>query len=220
MNWQKCEGEIMFSELELDALKEISNIGTGQAATSLSIIIAEKVCINVPQIKVVPFEEVSNSVGGPEKLVVGIFARVSGDIEGTILIILSDDDAYYLVGILLKQTVDRSNGFSIMGESALIELGNIISSSYVAALSDFTGLDIKLSVPGFAFDMAGAILSFPLSLYGFMGDSALLIETQFTGGLDGGRLHFFLIPDDKSFKLLLKSIGVGSIERSSAGGNG
>ncbi len=210
----------MFSELELDALKEICNIGAGNAATSLSIIISKKVRINVPQIKVMPFEEVSNSVGGPEKLVAGIFARISGEIEGNILIIFSDDDAYNLVGSLLQQTIDRSHGFSTMGESALIELGNIISSSYVAALSDFTGLNAKISVPGFAFDMAGAILSFPLSLYGYMGDTAFLIETQFIGGLDGGRLHFFLIPDDKSLKLLLKAIGVNSIERCSKGGHG
>lgn len=95
-----------------------------------------------------------------------------------------------------------------MEVSALAELGNIVASSYLIALSNFSKLNTKLSVPAFALDMAGAILSFPLSLYGYQGDMAFLIETEFMEGLEGNRLHFFLIPDDKSLKLILKAIGV------------
>jgi chemotaxis protein CheC len=209
----------MFSELELDALREIGNIGAGNAATSLSEILHKKIKINVSQVKVLPFEHVADSIGGAEKLVTGIFMRVNGDFKGNILIIIPEALAYDLVKKLLKQT-GKINGFSEMGKSALIELGNIVSSSYVAALADFTGINIKVSVPGFAFDMAGAILSFPLSLYGHMGDTVFLIETQFLEDLDNGQVHFLLNPDQESLKLLLDVIGVSSIETNSSGGNG
>nr|WP_273701852.1 chemotaxis protein CheC [Tepidanaerobacter acetatoxydans] len=107
-----------------------------------------------------------------------------------------------------------------MEKSALLELGNIVGSSYVVALSDLTKLSLKVSVPSLAFDMAGAIISFPLSLYGYMGDTAFLIDTEFTEGLDGTKLHYFLIPDDESLKLLLKAIGVNTIEHINPSGNG
>lgn len=210
----------MYTDLEIDALKEIGNIGAGNAATALSTLLSKKIIIKVPQIKIIPFDEVSKSVGGPEKLVVGIFMRITGDIDGNILIIIPERDAYNLTETLLSKQKDRNVDFSDMEKSALLELGNIVGSSYVVALSDLTKLSLKVSVPSLAFDMAGAIISFPLSLYGYMGDTAFLIDTEFTEGLDGTKLHYFLIPDDESLKLLLKAIGVNTIEHINPSGNG
>jgi chemotaxis protein CheC len=198
----------MYSDLELDVLKEIGNIGAGNAATALSALLSKKVDMQVPQVKMIPFDEVSESVGGPESLVVGIFMRFDGALEGNILMVLPKLDAFNLVNHLLNQDKKASDSFTEMEQSALVEVGNILSSSFITALSDFTQMQLKVSVPGFAYDMAGAIFSFPLSLYGYMGDMAFLIETQFTEGLDKTKLHFFLIPDDESFKSLLKAIGV------------
>ncbi|GAQ26232.1 MULTISPECIES: chemotaxis protein CheC [Tepidanaerobacter] len=210
----------MYSDLEMDALREIGNIGAGNAATALSMLLCKKITIKVPQIKIIPFDEVSQSVGGPEKLVAGIFMRISGDIEGNILIVIPEIDAYHLTEILLNAKRENGMDFSEMEKSALLELGNIVGSSYVTALSDFTKLSLKISVPSFAFDMAGAIISFPLSLYGYIGDTAFLIDTEFTEGLDGIRLHYFLIPDDKSLQLLLKAIGVNTVEHINQSRNG
>jgi chemotaxis protein CheC len=134
--------------------------------------------------------------------------RFDGALEGNILMVLPKLDAFNLVNHLLNQDKKASDSFTEMEQSALVEVGNILSSSFITALSDFTQMQLKVSVPGFAYDMAGAIFSFPLSLYGYMGDMAFLIETQFTEGLDKTKLHFFLIPDDESFKSLLKAIGV------------
>ncbi|HHV42319.1 MAG TPA: chemotaxis protein CheC [Clostridiaceae bacterium] len=210
----------MYTDLEIDALKEIGNIGAGNAATALSMLLSKKITIKVPQIRVIPFDDVSKSVGGPEKLVVGIFMRINGDIDGNILIIIPEQDAYGITETLLNAKRDRDWNFSDMEKSALTELGNIVGSSYIVALSELTNLSLKISVPSLAFDMAGAIISFPLSLYGYMGDTAFLIDTEFTEGLAGIKLHYFLIPDDKSLKLLLKAIGVSTIERDNPGGNG
>ncbi|MDD4568963.1 MAG: chemotaxis protein CheC [Tepidanaerobacteraceae bacterium] len=210
----------MYTDLEIDALKEIGNIGAGNAATALSLLLSKKIIIKVPKIRVLPFDEVSKSVGGPEKLVVGIFMRISGDIDGNILMVISEQDAYNLTEILLNIKRDKDWSFSNMEKSALMELGNIVGSSYIVALSELTKLSLKISVPSLAFDMAGAIISFPLSLYGYLGDTAFLIDTEFCEGLDGIKLHYLLIPDDESLKLLLNAIGVNTSERNNPGGNG
>jgi chemotaxis protein CheC len=210
----------MYTDLEIDALKEIGNIGAGNAATALSLLLSKKITIKVPQIRIIPFDDVSKSVGGPERLVVGIFMRINGDIDGNILIVIPEQDAYGLTETLLNVKRDRDLDFSEMEISALTELGNIVGSSYIVALSELTKLKLKISVPSLAFDMAGAIISFPLSLYGYMGDTAFLIDTEFTEGLAGIKMHYFLIPDDESLKLLLKAIGVNTIERNNPGRNG
>lgn len=210
----------MYSDLEIDALKEIGNIGAGNAATALSMLLSKKITIKVPRIRIIPFDDVSKSVGGPEKLVVGIFMRINGDIDGNILIVISEQDAYSLIETLLNVKRDKNCGFSDMEKSALTELGNIVGSSYIVALSELTKLSLKISVPSLAFDMAGAIISFPLSLYGYLGDTAFLLDTEFSEGLAGIKLHYLLIPDDESLKLLLKAIGVSTIERDNPGRNG
>ncbi|HHX24466.1 MAG TPA: chemotaxis protein CheC [Thermoanaerobacterales bacterium] len=210
----------MYSDFEIDALREIGNIGAGNAATALSMLLSKKIIIKVPQIRIIPFDEVSMSVGGPEKPVFGIFMRINGNIDGNILIIISKQDAYNLVERLLNVKIDTSKALSNMAESALIELGNIVGSSYITALSELTKLSIKISVPSLAFDMAGAIISFPLSLYGYLGDTAFLIDTEFIEGLDGITLHYLLVPDDESLKILLDAIGVNSIERNSPSRDG
>ncbi|MGI6425927.1 MAG: chemotaxis protein CheC [Tepidanaerobacteraceae bacterium] len=211
---------MLYSDFEIDALREIGNIGAGNAATALSMLLSKKIIIKVPQIRIIPFDEVSMSVGGPEKPVFGIFMRINGNIDGNILIIISKQDAYNLVERLLNVKIDTSKALSNMAESALIELGNIVGSSYITALSELTKLSIKISVPSLAFDMAGAIISFPLSLYGYLGDTAFLIDTEFIEGLDGITLHYLLVPDDESLKILLDAIGVNSIERNSPSRDG
>lgn len=211
----------MYSNIELDALKEISNIGAGNAATALSTMLSKKIKISVPEVQIVPFDKVAGFVGGPENLVVGIFLRVSGEIKGHILIIIQDEDAYSLTESLLgTKHKEENNDLSAMEKSALKELGNIVGSSYIMALTNFTNLSMKPSIPSLAFDMAGAILDLPLSLYGYVGDTAFLIDTKFTEGTENIKLRFFLIPDDKSLKTLLNSIGVSTIESKNSGRDG
>jgi chemotaxis protein CheC len=201
----------MHSDIEIDALKEIGNIGAGHAATALSTMVSRKIRISVPQVRVLPFAEVPNFIGGSENLSVGILMKIYGLIEGTILLLIPEQNAKKLTNLIIQKELPKT-GFSDIEKSALMELGNILASSYIAALADFTNLNIKITVPGFAHDMAGAILSVPLSLYGCMGDTAFLLDTEFTESQEGFKFHFLLIPEDKSTHLLLKAIGVSIVE--------
>ncbi len=200
------------SEKELDALKEIGNIGAGNAATALYQILGMKIDMTVPRAAIIPLQEVPEVLGGPDVLVIGVYLRVLGDASGSILFVMPKDSAFYLVDLLMGKPPGDTQVLGEMEESALKEIGNIISGAYLNALSQFTNISFIPSVPALAFDMAGAILDVILAELGQLGDYALLVETQFLGGGNGGSItgHYFLIPDPSSLGTILEAIGVKS----------
>ncbi|MFD0587562.1 chemotaxis protein CheC [Paenibacillus sp. GCM10027627] len=197
-----------FQAFQLDVLKEVGNIGAGNAATALSKLLDKPVDMAVPKVSLLPFEEIAERVGGAEQTVVAIFFRVEGDAPGNMFFIMQESAAKRILNQLFSINHQDGVGYSEMELSALSEIGNILAGSYLSSLGDFTKLPMLPSVPGIALDMAGAILSYGLLQFGEMGDSALLIETAFledSQSLDG---HFFLIPDPESFEKIFRALGV------------
>lgn len=196
------------SNLQLDALREIGNVGAGNSATALSQIINRKIDMTVPKIAIMPLGEVPDVVGGPDAMVAGVYLRVYGPAPSSILFLLPRDSAFYLVDMLMGREQGHTTSLNSMDESALMEIGNILAGAYLNALSHFTKLTLLPSIPALAMDMAGAILSVILIQLGQMGDHALVIETEFTTENDGVKGHFFLIPDPGSLNTILAAIGV------------
>ncbi|QGR00117.1 chemotaxis protein CheC [Paenibacillus psychroresistens] len=192
----------------MDVLKEVGNIGAGHAATALSRLLDKPVDMLVPTVRMVPFEEISNSVGGSEQVVIAIFLRVEGETPGNIFFILSQESAKKMLRNLVGIEVENEDSYSEMEISALNEIGNILAGSYLTSLADFTNLYMVPTVPSLAIDMAGAILSYGLLQYGEMGDHALFIDTKFLDGTDEIEGHFFLIPDPESFQKIFLALGV------------
>lgn len=196
-----------------DVLKELGNIGAGNATTALAQMIDCKVDMSVPQVKLLEFKEVGEIVGGEEKIMVSIFLQVEGDIEGSIMFILSKSSAAHLVNKLMcgmlgidEEKADEYE-FGEMECSAIKEVGNIITGAYLNALSGLTNMKIYPSIPQLGIDMAGALLSVPAIEFGVYGDKILLIQTQFSDDivLDG---FFILIPDMDSYGKILGSLGI------------
>ena len=196
------------SAMQLDALREIGNVGAGNSATALSQIINRKIEMNVPEVAIVPLNEVPDLVGGAEAMVAGVFLRVYGKAPGSVLFFLPKDSAFYLVDTLMGREHGSTNNLYFMDESALMEIGNILAGAYLNALAHFTKLTLLPSIPALAIDMAGAILSVVLVQLGQMGDHALVIETEFLSEDDGIRGHFFLVPDPGSLETILSAVGV------------
>jgi len=196
------------SSIQLDALKEIGNVGAGNSATALSQLINRKIDMTVPQIAIMPLGDVPDVVGGPDVMVAGVYLRVFGPAPSSILFLLPRDSAFYLVDMLMGREQGHTTTLDSMDESALMEIGNILAGAYLNALSHFTKLTLLPSIPALAMDMAGAILSVILIQLGEMGDHALVIETEFTTENDGVKGHFFLIPDPGSLGTILSAIGV------------
>lgn len=197
-----------FAEFQMDVLKEVGNIGAGHAATALSKLLDKPVDMLVPKVRLLPFEEVAESVGGSEEVVIAIFLRVEGETPGNLFFILALDSAKKLLRNLVGIELGSDEGYSEMELSALNEIGNILAGSYLTSLADFTNLNMQPTVPSLSIDMAGAILSYGLLQFGQMGDQALLIDTKFLDGNDEIEGHFFLIPDPESFERIFVALGV------------
>ncbi len=197
-----------FADLQLDVLREVGNIGAGHAATALAKLLDKPVDMMVPKVRVVPFEEIAESVGGVEQVVVAIFLRIDGETPGNMFFILTQESAKRLLRKIVGIEVENDEFFSEMELSALNEIGNILAGSYLSSLADFTNLNMQPTVPSLAIDMAGAILTYGLLQYGEMGDHALLIDTAFLEGKDEVEGHFFLIPDPESFDRIFAALGV------------
>ena len=197
------------SELQLDVLREIGNVGAGNSATALSRLIQHRIEMNVPQVALVPIEDVPEFVGGPELVVVGIFLRVYGKAPSNILFLIPRDSAFALADTMCGREVGTTTTeLSPMDESALMEVGNILAGSYLNAFYSFTGISMLPSVPALAVDMAGAILNVVLVQLGEMGDHALLIETNFVADDRSIKGHFFLVPDPGSLSSIMNAVGV------------
>ncbi len=194
------------SEQYYDVLKEIGNIGAGNATTALAQLLQCKVDMQVPQVKLLEFNQVGTEMGGEEQIMAGIYLKVEGDITGSIMFLLEKESARHLVSKLMGMELEGDD-FSEMEISALKEIGNIITGSYLNALSTMTNLKIFPSVPDLSIDMAEAILSVPAIEFGTIGDEILLIQTQFTDDtcLDG---FFVLVPDMESYSKILTSLGL------------
>ncbi|WP_134700396.1 chemotaxis protein CheC [Ammoniphilus sp. YIM 78166] len=196
-----------FGEFQFDVLKEIGNIGAGHATTALSKLIAKDVDMLVPHVQIVGFDEIADSVGGPEKVVVAVFLRILGDIPGNMFFIMDQSSAYSLVKETLG-TEPAGEELTELEKSALCEVGNILIGSYLSSLADFTQLNLQPSVPALAVDMAGAVLSYGLIELGQSSDYALAIDTVFFEGSEAVQGHFFLLPDPAYLGKIFSSLGV------------
>ncbi|TCO79923.1 chemotaxis protein CheC [Marinisporobacter balticus] len=195
------------NNMQLDVLKEVGNIGAGNAATALAKMLNRKIDMNVPKVEILEFREVAELLGGAEIPVCGIYFNVVGDLTGNIMFLLTLESSKLLANMLLLRE-ENSEILDEIEQSALQEIGNILSGAYISSLTTLTGLNMKISIPSLTTDMAGAILSVPIIQYGQVGDKVLLIETEFHEGNDEIKGYFFLIPDVDSFEILLKSLGV------------
>lgn len=195
------------SDNYLDVLKEIGNIGAGNAMTALSQMLNCKVDMKVPQVKLLPFSEVGTMMGGEEQVMVGVYLGVEGDITGSMMFLIEKDSAKHLINKLMMGMAPEGEDFSEMELSAMKEVGNIITGAYLNSLSTLTNLMIFPTPPDLTVDMAGAILSVPAIQFGTLGDNLLLIQSQFYDEveIDG---YFILIPDLESYAKILKSLGI------------
>lgn len=196
------------NNIQLDVLREIGNIGAGNAVTALARLLDRRVEMKVPIVKILEFHEVSETLGGAEIPVVGILLKMTGDLTGNIMFILQQRAAAMLVNMLMGRPLETDQEFDEMDISALKEIGNILTGSYLSALSALTNLKIMPSIPDLAIDMAGAILSVPAIEFGKVGDTVLYIETEFAEGNEKVVGDFFLVPDFDTYDVLLKALGV------------
>jgi chemotaxis protein CheC len=195
------------NDMYIDVLREIGNIGTGNATTAISNMLNLKMDMGVPKVELLPVEKLGEAIGSEEEIVVGIMLGVEADIDGSMMFIMDMKSAHKMVNLLMMRDPEDDREFDEMDLSALREIGNIIAGSYLSAISTLTNLVISPTVPSVSIDMAAAILSVPAVQFGLISDRALMIKTAIGGdvSIDG---YFILIPDEESFAKILSSLGI------------
>jgi chemotaxis protein CheC len=193
--------------MQLDAMKEISSIASGNAATSLSSMLGKRIDITAPSITVEALGKVSEILGGAEEVVTAIHLMLKGRLSGSILFILSPSESLGLVNSLTDQKKDKIEDLDEIGLSALKELGNIITGYYTTALSHFLKTRIDYSVPGFAHDMLGAILQEILARMSLESQYAVITESNFLVREDVYRGHLVLLLPPKTLLDIIDAVG-------------
>jgi chemotaxis protein CheC len=194
--------------VERDALREVANIGAGHAATALSQMTGRTIMINVPEVNIRRLEEVAEMLGPPETVVVAIAMHMMGDLTGQTMVILPETAARTLCDLLLRRPLGTTANFEAMEESSLKETGNILTSAYLTALSDFLGMMLVPSVPSLITDYAGAVLTSVSVNFGHGRDVVFCVDTAFRVEGAPELLHgeFVLLPDTVSLGVIFEAI--------------
>lgn len=191
------------SSFQLDALREVANIGAGNSATALSILLNTKIDMTIPNLNLIEFNTLLDSY--KDNIVVAILVKVLDEIEGSILYVFNEEVA---LNIISKLTYKNESYITEMGESVLKEIGNIIASSFMNSIADFTKLKATASVPAIANDMLIAILSSIFVETGQYEDYILDIETLFKSDGENIEGHFYFVPAPGSLEKILKALGI------------
>ena len=192
-----------YTELQLDALRELANIGSGKASTALSMLLDRPVDISVPSARALSFADAVEATGDYELQITGIVLGIVGDLEGTVLLLISPQDADTVCEIL---GVEPGSEYA---PSALGEVGNIVGSSYINALAEMTGMAIEPTPPGTATDMLGAIVQTVLAGQAHAGDVALMLDSELEVEGSDCSIAFMLVPSQDGVGELLERLGLG-----------
>jgi chemotaxis protein CheC len=198
------------NDIHVDILREIANIGTGNAATSLASMLQRTVDIQVPSVRFLDYNAVTERLGGPETLMVGMLLTLDGDVSGMMMFLMKEQFAHMVLNSLLGQSFENFTDVDEMSMSAMQEIGNIMAGSYVNAIGQITGLTINISPPDITIDMIGSVLSVPAIHFANISDQVIFIEDEFGGGESKDEVsNILLIPDVDSLERILEKLGAG-----------
>ena len=194
--------------LELDTIREIGSIGTGNAATALSSMLGCEVRIDVPEVRIMGYNEAIDWIGGPEIITAVVLVRLGGEINGIMLSVQQMEFVNLVLQHMVGKTVDSYEQLTDLEQSALVEVGNIMISTFINAMSSLAEITIQLTVPDFAVDMQGAILTVPMAEFGGQSDYIMTIGANFICHKQVVPCRLLLSPDLRSLNYLLKKLGV------------
>ncbi len=196
------------NDMKIDVLKEMGSIGGGNAATALSSMLGAKVNMSLPRAEILGFNEALERLGHPEDLIAAVFVELTGEIQGIMLFIAPQDFSDEVIFRMLGKTSVPLLEMEEIDSSVITEIGNIVISSYVTALSSLTNVEVELSVPQFTVNMLGGVMSLPMAMMGQYSDRIMMVTGEFK--IDGKALNsgMLLLPDVESLNILMKKLGV------------
>ena len=194
------------NSMQIDAIREIGSIGTGNAVSALSSIMNTPIKMDVPKIKIEEFDDAVYAVGSPEDIVMAVLVTMSGDMDGMMMFLVEKQGINEILGHIISENVDDLFQISEMGLSALTEVGNIMISSYVNAIAQMASMNIELSVPAAAVNMLGGILTVPMAELGYETDKLMMIDGSMTIEDKKFNNTILMLPRIKSLNVLMEKL--------------
>lgn len=195
-------------EVSQDILRELGNIGTGNAVTSLSNMVGYSFNVELPEVEIVEYKEVPGLLGGAEMFEIGIMLQISGDLSGIFMFLLDEEFTKSILNALLGEEDRDLAAMDEMCRSAVCEIGNVVCCSYINALAKLMDVKIYVSVPDICSDMAGAILSVPMIHFANVSEELLMIKNRFRAETLSFTSHVLFLPELESLNKILKVLGV------------
>ena len=196
------------NDMHIDVLREIANIGSGNAASSLSRMLGNPVDISIPEIRIEGFNEATEILGGPEAIMVGTLLFISDGLDGMIMFLLPVNTACDLVNMLCYTDIKSYDEIDEMGFSAINEISNIMAASFITAIADMTSMTIDISPPEATLDMLASIMSVPSIYFAQVSDTILLIQNEMEIEGKKTQASVLLLPDMPSLGKLMTSLGI------------
>lgn len=196
------------NDVHIDVLREVGNIASGNAATSLANMLNFRVDMSVPKVRIVGIEQAGTMLGGPENVKVGILAKFDGDIEGIMMFLIEEKFTKEILQTLLGESVSFESKLSEMELSAISEIGNILIASYINAIASMTGLYINISVPAVAIDMVGALLSVPGLEMSPISEDIIFVEGVLLDLDQAVSSNILLVPTINSLSIMMARLGI------------
>jgi chemotaxis protein CheC len=191
-----------YTELQLDALRELANIASGNAATALSQMLGREVDLNVPRVLALPLPDAVEAFGSPDESTTSVVIPLDGDIDGVVLLLIDPDGAAALCQLLGVEAGSE------IGESALREIGNILGTSCLNALASMTGLHLEPRPPHLTTDMLGAIVSSLALSQTATTELVLVLDSELSVADEPCSISFVLLPTDGGVSDLLAPLGI------------
>lgn len=188
---------------QFKTLYEIVNRGLIDSSEALSAMTTGGIHLKDPRLEFLPLTEVPSVAGGPATVVAAVYVGIEGDLSGHVMILFRSESALRVVDMLMEQPAGTTSELDELGASALAEVGNVVGSAFLNALSDRTGLTIVPTTPAVVVDMAGAILQAVVTELYLNGDEVLMVETTFNEEVPG---HYLLMPDQESMAKLMATL--------------
>lgn len=201
------------SQMHLDALREVGNIGIGHAATALSGLLNKRIQVSIPNVRLEPITAYIKAFEKPESVVYAVCQYFSGEISGCIFFVLSKDVAnHFLRSLYYNPDFDIDNpDYTKVGESALCEFGNILSSNYLSSFVDMIHLKFTLSAPTIVTDMISAIITEGILLASIESDNVFIIETILHSAQSKLEAEIFFLPTHESFQTIFSALGLSGV---------
>lgn len=194
-----------YSEIELDGLKEIVNVGGGNAATSISQMINSRVDMDVPEVEVMAYDELYQKIIADDVEMHAVLSKIVGNIDGALLFVIADESGQKIAKMMLGSDDNPSNEIIA---SAVTELTNILFNSFLRAIGDMLQIQLIASLPISRYDFFGAIISSAYMAFDYYDEQILVIHNEFTYNNENLDASLFLIPGEGVLDKIFKALGI------------